>query len=135
VSYSSLLLLLLLLLANRFASLHSTPSSHPPAYYTNLYRENNLRGGHVIKLGPGNDEAAKEALAAWPGESNPPGAATLLPAELADLRSLVTDALHLGGGITDSNALEWLDAGAEKVLRSPLPFRRASSDHAPTFDR
>lgn len=28
---------------------------------------NHLEGGHVIKLGPGNDTAAKEALAAWPG--------------------------------------------------------------------
>lgn len=25
------------------------------------------------------------------------------------------DSLHLGGGITDENALQWLDAGAEKV--------------------
>ena len=26
-----------------------------------------LEGGHVIKLGPGNDDAALEALRAWPG--------------------------------------------------------------------
>lgn len=32
-----------------------------------MYKEENLRGGHVIKLGPGNDEAAKEALESWPG--------------------------------------------------------------------
>nr|KAJ3422000.1 Enzyme that catalyzes the fourth step in the histidine pathway [Polyrhizophydium stewartii] len=41
-------------------------SSHPPAYYAGLYRGNGLRGAHVIKLGPGNDAAAREALAAWP---------------------------------------------------------------------
>jgi len=29
--------------------------------------ENGLEGGHIIKLGPGNDVAAKEALAVWPG--------------------------------------------------------------------
>lgn len=28
------------------------------------------------------------------------------------------DALHIGGGITDANAMEWLDAGAEKVQSS-----------------
>ena len=42
-------------------------------------------------LGPGNEEAAKEALAAWPG------------------------GLQVGGGITDQNAKEWIDHGAEKV--------------------
>lgn len=34
-----------------------------------MYKNENLRGGHVIKLGPGNDEAAKEALSEWPGET------------------------------------------------------------------
>jgi len=41
--------------------------SQPPAYFASLYRENGLVGGHVIKLGPGNDGAAKEALQTWPG--------------------------------------------------------------------
>ena len=56
-----------------------------------MYRNHNLTGGHVIKLGPGNDTAAREALAAWPG------------------------GLQVGGGIQVSNAQEWIDAGAEKV--------------------
>ena len=59
------------------------------------YKSDNLTGGHVIKLGPGNDAAAKDALAAWP------------------------QGLHLGGGITLETAAEWLAAGAEKV-RPPL---------------
>lgn len=42
-------------------------------------------------LGPGNDEAAKEALGAWPG------------------------GLQVAGGITDKNAQYWIDQGAEKV--------------------
>lgn len=66
-------------------------SSHPPAYFATLYRENDLKGAHVIMLGPGNTGAAREALAAWPG------------------------GLQLGGGITDGNTKEWIDAGAEKV--------------------
>lgn len=39
------------------------------ASFAHLYRMNHLEGGHVIKLGPGNDQAAREALAAWPGIS------------------------------------------------------------------
>lgn len=42
-------------------------------------------------LGPGNDDAAREALIAWRG------------------------GLQIGGGIKDSNARQWIDAGAEKV--------------------
>ena len=38
-----------------------------PSQFALLYRSHDLRGGHVIKLGPGNDEAARSALAAWPG--------------------------------------------------------------------
>lgn len=98
MSYSSLLSLLLLLLANCSPSL-LTSSSHPPAYYTNLYRENNLSGGHVIKLGPGNDEAAREALAAWPGESNRRALPTCFPpsplTSIVALQTLFTSAVEL----------------------------------------
>lgn len=66
-------------------------STHPASYYANLYRENNLEGAHVIMLGPGNEEAAREALKAWPG------------------------GLQVGGGIGEANAREWVDAGASKV--------------------
>jgi phosphoribosylformimino-5-aminoimidazole carboxamide ribonucleotide (ProFAR) isomerase len=69
-------------------------SQQPASFYGALYRRHALTGGHVIKLGPGNDAAAAEALQAWPG------------------------ALHVGGGITCDNALEWLDKGAEKVRSS-----------------
>lgn len=66
-------------------------SEHPSAYFAQLYKDNDLRGGHVIMLGPGNDTAAREALAAWSGR------------------------LQVGGGIKDGNAKEWIDAGAERV--------------------
>lgn len=68
-------------------------SEHPSAYYAELYRKHGLTGGHVIMLGPGNDEAARKALVAWPG------------------------GLQVGGGIRDTNAEQWIDAGAEKVWR------------------
>lgn len=66
-------------------------SKHSAGYYAELYKNTNSLGSHVIMLGPGNSEAAKEALATWPG------------------------GLQVGGGITDQNAKEWIDAGAEKV--------------------
>jgi phosphoribosylformimino-5-aminoimidazole carboxamide ribotide isomerase len=66
-------------------------SKHPAGYYAKLYREHNLTGAHVIMLGPGNEEAAKEALAAWPG------------------------GMQIGGGITDKNAAQWVEWGADKV--------------------
>jgi len=66
-------------------------SPHPPSHFARLYRDNDLTGAHVIMLGPGNQDAARESLAAWPGK------------------------LQVGGGINDKNAREWIDAGAEKV--------------------
>ncbi|TFK94735.1 Phosphoribosylformimino-5-aminoimidazole carboxamide ribotide isomerase [Polyporus arcularius HHB13444] len=72
--------------------------SHPSTYFAELYRKHGLEGGHVIKLGPGNDRAAKDALAAWPGH------------------------LQVGGGITAENAQEWIDAGASKVIVTSYLF-------------
>src|SRR5690606_24782605 len=37
------------------------------ADFAGLYRRHDLDGGHVIALGPGNEVAARTALAAWPG--------------------------------------------------------------------
>lgn len=71
-------------------------SEHGAAFYAELYKKHDLRGGHVIMLGPGNDQASKEALAAWPS------------------------GLQVGGGIKDTNAQYWIDAGAEKVGKSGL---------------
>ncbi|RGB36528.1 Phosphoribosylformimino-5-aminoimidazole carboxamide ribotide isomerase [Rhizophagus diaphanus] len=73
-------------------------SSEKPSYYANLYKQYNLTGAHVIKLGLGNDEAAKECLAAWPG------------------------GLQIGGGITLENAEEWLNASAEKIIVTSYLF-------------
>lgn len=70
-------------------------SEHPAAYYADLYKQNALAGAHVIMLGPGNDNAAKEALEAWKG------------------------GMQVGGGITEKNAKAWIDRGAERVS-SPL---------------
>jgi len=80
-------------------------SEHAPAWFAKRYRADGLTGGHVIKLGPGNDAAAREALAAWP------------------------NGLQLGGGITPENAAEWLDAGAEKLIVTSFLFDGAAFSH------
>ncbi|MDB4537342.1 phosphoribosylformimino-5-aminoimidazole carboxamide ribotide isomerase [Akkermansiaceae bacterium] len=67
-------------------------SEKSPSWYAGMFQSNNLRGGHVIQLGPGNFEAAREALTAWPG------------------------GLQLGGGVTLENAAEWIEAGASQVI-------------------
>lgn len=79
-------------------------SELPPAYYAELYRRDNLRGGHIIMLGPGNEAAASEALSAWPG------------------------GLQIGGGITDGNAREWLSKGASHVIVTSHVFHGGQLD-------
>jgi phosphoribosylformimino-5-aminoimidazole carboxamide ribotide isomerase len=73
-------------------------SERPSRWFAELYRRDGLRGGHVVMLGPGNESAAREALAAYPG------------------------GFHIGGGIHDNNAASWLDAGASHVIVSSWIF-------------
>lgn len=73
-------------------------SSKGAGEFAAKFREDGLLGGHVIKLGPGNEEAAREALAAWPG------------------------GLQIGGGIHVGNAAQWLAAGASHVIVTSCLF-------------
>ena len=73
-------------------------SDFPPSYYSELYRKDNLTGGHVIMLGPGNESAAVDALKAWPG------------------------GMHVGGGINADNATWWLEQGASHVIVTSYVF-------------
>ncbi|MCX6867389.1 MAG: phosphoribosylformimino-5-aminoimidazole carboxamide ribotide isomerase [Verrucomicrobia bacterium] len=73
-------------------------SDRSPAWFAQTFRADHLTGGHIIQLGPGNDAAAREALAAWPG------------------------GLQIGGGITATNAAAWLDAGASHVIVTSALF-------------
>lgn len=73
-------------------------SDRPAAWFAELYARDGLRGGHVIQLGPGNTEAAREALAAYPG------------------------GLQIGGGISAENASAWLEAGASHVIATSFLF-------------
>jgi phosphoribosylformimino-5-aminoimidazole carboxamide ribotide isomerase len=70
----------------------------PPAHFAMLYKQENLTGGHVIMLGPGNSDAALSALSAYPG------------------------GMHAGGGINPGNARKFLDAGASHVIVTSYVF-------------
>lgn len=74
-------------------------SDKPSAFYADLYRQDHLTGGHIIKLGPGCDEAAAAALKAYPG------------------------GMQIGGGITEENAPYWLDQGASQVIVTSYVFK------------
>jgi len=67
-------------------------SGQDAGWFAGKFRKDDLAGGHVIMLGPGNEEAARGALAEWPG------------------------GLQVGGGITLVNAAAWLEAGASHVI-------------------
>ncbi len=67
-------------------------SEYPASYYASLYAKDKLQGGHIIKLGDGNDAAALTALDAYP------------------------NALQIGGGINADNACYWLDKGASHII-------------------
>lgn len=80
-------------------------SEKSSAYYADLYRKNGLKGGHIILLNKADSEyyeatkqAAVDALQAfWGG-------------------------MQVGGGIHDSNAKEYLDAGASHVIVTSYLF-------------
>jgi len=79
-------------------------SERPAAVYARRYRADGLTGGHIISLGPGNEQAALAALSAFPG------------------------GMHMGGGITPENAGRYLDAGASHVVVTSYVFREGKLD-------
>ena len=75
-------------------------------YYAKLYQERGIKGGHIILLNPATSEyyeatkqQALKALAAYPG------------------------GMQIGGGINDTNAKEYLDAGASHVIVTSYVFK------------
>ncbi len=79
-------------------------SDRPSSWFAELFKSDGLRGGHVIMLGPGNEAAARAALAAFPG------------------------GLHIGGGIDAGNAAGFLEAGASHVIVTSWIFRGGRLD-------
>lgn len=79
-------------------------AEHSASWYAELYRKDNLRGGHVIMLGPGNEAEGRAALRAYPG------------------------GLQIGGGINAENARAWLNNGASHVIVTSWVFRDGKVD-------
>ena len=81
------------------------------AYYADLYKKDGLRGGHIINLNKKNTpeyEASKveamKALSTFPG------------------------GIQYGGGVDDSNAKEFIDAGASHVIVTSYVFNNGRVD-------
>ncbi len=79
-------------------------SARSSGWYAELYRRDELKGGHVILLGPDNEAAAREALAAYPG------------------------GLQIGGGVNIENARGWLEQGASHVIVTSWVFPEGRLD-------
>jgi phosphoribosylformimino-5-aminoimidazole carboxamide ribotide isomerase len=84
---------------NKNSVIENFSTDKSPAEFAQIYKKDNLRGGHIIKLGDGNDDAAKEALKEW------------------------RNGFHIGGGINDKNAKFWLDCGASHVIVTSFVFK------------
>lgn len=81
-------------------------STQTAAFFANLYKNNGLKGGHIILLNPvfsefyqKTKEQAIDALRTYPG------------------------GLQIGGGITPWNAEEYLNAGAGHVIVTSYVFK------------
>lgn len=79
-------------------------SERSPAEFATMYKNDELTGGHVIALGPGNNEAAEQALAAWP------------------------NGLQIGGGVNGDNAKSWIEKGASHVIVTSWVFQKGIID-------
>ncbi|HKL82111.1 MAG TPA: phosphoribosylformimino-5-aminoimidazole carboxamide ribotide isomerase [Desulfobacter sp.] len=79
-------------------------SARTPEQFARMYQADQLFGGHVIALGPGNTQSALEALQAFPG------------------------GLQMGGGIHPENAHTFLDAGASHVIVTSCVFSNGRMD-------
>lgn len=79
-------------------------SANSSTEFAKMYQADQLTGGHVIALGPGNTQAAILALNAYPG------------------------GLQFGGGINPSNAAKFLDAGASHVIVTSYVFSDGKID-------
>jgi phosphoribosylformimino-5-aminoimidazole carboxamide ribotide isomerase len=77
-------------------------SEHDAAWFAEMYKRDGLKGGHIIMLGSGNAPEAFSALKAWPG------------------------GMQVGGGLDDSNALSFLEAGASHVIVTSWLFPGAA---------
>ena len=82
------------------------------SFYADFYKKDGIRGGHIILLNARDSSYYNDtkmqallALKTYPG------------------------GLQVGGGITDENAAEFLDAGASHVIVTSYVFRNGKIDY------
>ena len=81
-------------------------SENGGAYYAKLYKDHGLKGGHIIILNPESSPYYRDDLnAAFDAIKEYPGG------------------LQIGGGINDSNAGSFLNAGASHVIVTSFVFK------------
>lgn len=81
-------------------------SEQDASFYAKYYKKKGIQGGHIILLNPPSSEyfqatreQAQKALLAYPG------------------------GLQIGGGITDENAIEYIEKGASHVIVTSFVFK------------
>ncbi len=81
-------------------------SEQDASFYAKYYKKKGIQGGHIILLNPPSSEyfqatreQAQKALLAYPG------------------------GLQIGGGITDENAVEYIEKGASHVIVTSFVFK------------
>jgi len=79
-------------------------SERSSVWFAELYKRDGLTGGHIIMLGPGNEQPARAALRAFPG------------------------GLQIGGGIHPENAPGFLEEGASHVIITSWVFQGGRVD-------
>jgi len=84
---------------NETSAVENFVSDKDASYYAEIYKEHGLFGGHIIMLGPGNENEAFKALKTFPG------------------------GMQIGGGINPDNAHKFLDAGASHVIVTSYIFK------------
>lgn len=87
-------------------------SENDAGYYADLYKKNHLTGGHIILLNPRDsvyyEDTKRQAVKA-----------------LAEYKN----GMQVGGGITDENALEFIEAGASHVIITSFVFKDGRVDY------
>lgn len=81
-------------------------------YYANLYKANNIKGGHIILL----NSKDSEYFEATKGEA---------------LKALMAykGGLQIGGGVNCDNALEYIEAGASHVIVTSYVFKNGKINY------
>lgn len=74
-------------------------SEKPSTWFAQQYKKDQLTGGHIIRLGKGNEQASLDALRAYPS------------------------GMQIGGGMNNENSAEYLAAGASHIIVTSFVFK------------